>query len=207
MCSVTGQANSLFLSEIYAQLSELFKEPTQEFADDVASGRLLRFFEDHFQILGLDLPLIECISKGGDAYSRLKDEYRRLFLGPMPPYLVPVESVYKKWANDPECNLPLAGAKGYLMGDPAMDMIKRYQAHGIVIPDKYSSMPDHIALELEYMSFLCNNEYEEEQRDFIHSHLDWIDDLKDDISKNGQSGFYSTAIHITSAFVSFSSHQ
>lgn len=193
MCSVTGQANSLFLSEIYAQLSELFKEPTQEFADDVASGRLLRFLEDHSQILGRDLPLIECISKGGDAYSRLKDEYRRLFLGPMPPYLVPVESVYKKWANDPECSLPLAGAKGYLMGDPAMDMIKRYQAHGIVIPDKYSSMPDHIALELEYMSFLCNNEYEEEQRDFIHSHLDWIDDLKDDISKNGQSGFYTTA--------------
>ncbi|MEK6672338.1 MAG: molecular chaperone TorD family protein [Nitrospirota bacterium] len=207
MCSVTGQANNLFLSEIYAQLSELFKEPTQEFADDVASGRLLRFFEDHFLVLGLDLPLIERLSKGGDAYSRLKDEYRRLFLGPMPPYLVPVESVYKKWANDPECSLPLAGAKGYLMGDPAIDMIKRYQAHGIVIPDKYSSMPDHIALELEYMSFLCNNEYEEEQRDFIHSHLDWIDDLKDDIYKTGQSGFYTTAIHITSAFVSFSSHQ
>ena len=43
-------------------------------------------------------------------------------------------------------------------------MIKRYQEHGIVIPAKYSSMLDHIALALEYMSFLLTNGDEENQK-------------------------------------------
>lgn len=199
--------DKILWADVFAQLSELFKEPSMESASDIASGRLHGFFEESLAESGIDKSLLMGLLLKGDVYSTLREEYRRLFLGPMPPYIVPAESAYKLWANDPECTLPLAGEKGYLMGDPAIDMIKRYQAHGILIPDKYASMPDHIALELEYMSFLCNNEYEEEQEDFVHSHLDWIDDLKDDISNVCESGFYRTAIDLTSAFVNFLSRQ
>ncbi len=188
-------------ADIYAQLSEFFKEPTEEFADDVTSGRLLNFFNEAFSHLGLDTSLLSGISMNGDVYTILKDEYRRLFIGPTPPYIVPVESVYKKWSDDPGCKLAIAGEKGYLMGDPAIDMIKRYQANGIVIPDKYSSMPDHIALELEYMSYLCNNASKREQREFLETHLDWIDSLSDDINKSDKEGFYSTAIQLTKFFI------
>ncbi|MEW6410044.1 MAG: molecular chaperone TorD family protein [Nitrospirota bacterium] len=184
-------------ADIYAQLSEFFKEPTEEFADDVASGRLLNFFNEVFSILGLDASLLTGLSISGNVYTLLKDEYRKLFIGPIPPYIVPVESVYKRWSDDPGCKLAIAGEKGYLMGDPAIDMIKRYQANGIVIPDKYSSMPDHIALELEYMSYLCNNASKREQREFLETHLDWIDSLSEDINMVDKGGFYSTAIQIT----------
>lgn len=188
-------------------MSEFFKEPSKEFAGDVASGRLNGFFGESLAVSGFDQSLLMGLLLTGDVYSTLSEEYRRLFSGPLPPYIVPAESAYKRWTNDPGCTLPLAGEKGYLMGDPAIDMIKRYQAHGIVIPDKYASMPDHVALELEYMSFLCNNEYEEEQEDFVHNHLDWTDDLKADISKTNISGFYRTAANLTSAFINSLSRQ
>ena len=187
--------------DIFAQLSEFFKEPTGEFADDIESGRLLGFFRERLPSIGFDFSLLKGLLLKGDVYAILSEEYRRRFLGPLPPYIIPVESVYKQWSNDPECSLPLAGEKGYLMGDPAIDMIKRYQAHGIVIPDNYSSMPDHIALELEYMSFLCRNASDREQSEFLESHIDWIDDLASDIYKTADSVFYSAAIQITKPYI------
>ncbi|MEW6739672.1 MAG: TorD/DmsD family molecular chaperone [Nitrospirota bacterium] len=195
--------NKVFLANLYAQLSEFFKEPTEEFADDVASGRLLDYFKEVFSALDLDTSCLSGFLVSGDVYNILKDEYRRLFEGPLPPYIVPVESVYKRWSSDPECRLPMAGEKGYLMGDPAMDMIKRYQARDIVIPDKYSSMPDHIALEMEYMAFLCINGDIEEQMEFLGSHLNWIDELAKEI-KNFEQGskFYSAGAGITALIIS-----
>ncbi len=195
--------NKVFLANLYAQLSEFFKEPTEEFADDVASGRLLDYFNEVFWVIGLDTSLLSGISINSDVYTILKEEYRRLFSGPLPPYIVPVESVYKRWSNDPDCKLSIAAEKGYLMGDPAMDMIRRYQAHGIVIPDKYSSMPDHIALEMEYMAFLCINGDIEEQMEFLGSHLNWIDELAKEI-KNFEQGskFYSAGAEITVLIIS-----
>ncbi|MBI3593215.1 MAG: molecular chaperone TorD family protein [Nitrospirae bacterium] len=192
----------IFWAEVYSQLSEFFKEPTEGFANDVASGRLLKFFKEIFSNLDNDASLIAGLSMRGDVYAILKEEYKRLFLGPMPPYIVPVESVYKQWSNDPECKLPISGEKGYMMGDPAIDMIKRYQAHGIVIPDKYSSMPDHIALELEYMSFLCRNADIKNQREFVSSRLNWADELTRDIRNLSGNTFYSLCAKITAFIIS-----
>ncbi len=199
------KTNSKILpADIFAQLSEFFKEPTEEFAEDVSSGRLLEFFQTVFESFGIDdTPVLDGVKVEGDVFTVLKEEYKRLFVGPLPLYIVPVESVYKVWTSDPECKLPIAAEKGYLMGDPAIDMIKRYQEQGIVIPDKYSSMPDHIALELEYMAFLLTNGDEENQKEFMASHLDWLDELAEDI-KNFKMGssFYSAGAEVTALIVS-----
>lgn len=186
-------------ADIFAQLSEFFKEPTAEFAVDVESGRLRSFFEEVFAMLGLDSSVLEGLSVGGDAFANVADEYRKLFVGPLPPYIVPVESVYKKWTTDPDCTLPIAGQKGYLMGDPAIDMIKRYRADGIVIPDYYSSMPDHIALELEFMAFLHGSADagSEAAMKFSAEHLDWIDELAFEMEQLNGRGFYTTAARTT----------
>lgn len=192
-----------FWADIYSQLSEFFKEPTEEFAGDIKSGRLLNYFRDVFPSLGLDVSKLEDLSISGAIYAKLCEEYKRLFVGPLPPYIIPVESIYKKWTNDPECKLPIAGEKGYLMGDPAIDMIKRYQTDGIVIPEKYSSMPDHITLELEYMAFLFINGGINEQEEFLTSHLDWVGKLAKDIEVFMENkGFYSAVAEITALIVS-----
>lgn len=196
--------NDIEFCDIFAQLSEFFKEPTVEFADDVASGRLRSFFEEVFASHETEeSSMLNGLSVSGDVYTILEEEYRRLFVGPMPPYIVPVESVYKRWSNDPECKLPIAAEKGYLMGDPAMDMIRRYQTHDIVIPDKYSSIPDHIALELEYMAYLFINGVHDEQKEFLASHLDWVDDLTRNIRNFKESSkFYAAGAEVTALIIS-----
>ena len=172
-----SQPANLFWSTLYAQLSEFFKEPSAGFIADVASGRLAGFFDEQLRLLELDPAPCAGLAPGADVGARLGNEYRRLFRGPLPPYVVPVESVYKKWAGDPGCDLPLARQKGFLMGDPAVDMLRRYRDEGIAIPDELSSMPDHVALELEYLSFLCLRGDADACREFLTRHLDWLDDL------------------------------
>jgi len=176
--------------EVCAQLSEFFKEPSVGFAEDVASGRLARFFDENLRWLELDPEPSRGLVATGDVRAQLQEEYRRLFLGPLPPYIVPVESVYKKWTNDPDCHLPLAQEKGYLMGDPAVDMMRRYQAEGIEIPEALSSMPDHAALLFEYLSRLLQGSDEVACKEFVATHLDWLDDLSRDIEAAGTGGIY-----------------
>ena len=180
-------------SDLYAQLSEFFKEPSPGFVEDVASGRLARFFEERRGLLGLDTTLITGLAPDGEA---LGEEYRRLFTGPMPPYIVPVESVYKRWANSPDCQLPIALEKGYLMGDPALDMLRRYRDRGMEVPDAFSSMPDHLALELEYLAFLASQGDDPACREFLSSHLDCLGDLVRDIENAGGGGFYLSGARI-----------
>jgi TorA maturation chaperone TorD len=84
------------------------------------------------------------------------------------------------------------------MGDPAMDMIARYQARGILVPDRYVSMPDHIALELEYLALLFTDGDTARQRDFFAHHLDWVGDLAREIREHpGADPFYVAASEIT----------
>jgi TorA maturation chaperone TorD len=198
MSDIGSQPANLFWSGIYAQLSEFFKEPSADFADDVASGRLAGFFDERLRLLGLDPAPSRGLTASGDVPAQLDAEYRRLFLGPLPPYIVPVESVYKKWTNDPACHLPLAQEKGHLMGDPAMDMMQRYRAEGIVIPEALSSMPDHAALLLEYMSHLLIGGDAHACGEFQAMHLDWLDGLASDIQAAGTAGVYAHGADIAS---------
>lgn len=185
-----------FWSEIYAQLSEFFKEPTADFAEDVASGRLAKFFEGRCRSLALDPSSCNGLAPDGDVAAKIGSEYRRLFRGPLPPYIVPVESAYKKWTSDPNCHLPLAQEKGLLMGDSAVDMLRRYRDEGIEVPDDFLSMPDHVALELEYLSLLSLRGDEDASRDFLVRHMDWLDDLVREIETAGEGEFYSCGARI-----------
>lgn len=190
------QPENEFWSGIYAQLSEFFKEPSVDFTEDVASGRLARYFEERCISLALDPSSCKGLAPAGDVAASLAGEYRRLFRGPLPPYIIPVESVYKKWASDPDCHLPLAQEKGFLMGDPAVDMLRRYQEEGIALPDEFASMPDHVALELEYLSMLFLRGDEAASREFLVRHMDWLDDLVREIDAAGEGGVYSCGARI-----------
>lgn len=188
-------------AQTYAQLSEFFKEPSADFADDVASGRLARFFHEQLRLLGLDPAPCSGLAMEADVGARLRHEYRRLFHGPLPPYVVPVESAYKTWTDDPGCQLPLARRKGFLMGDAAVDMNRRYRQDGICIPDEFSSMPDHISLELEYMSLLSQRGDHDVCREFLTRHLDWLADLAAEVDAMGHGGFYASGARMAQAIV------
>ena len=196
MSDMAGHSANLFWSRMYAQLSEFFKEPSAGFTEDVASGRLARFFDEQLRFLKIDPAPYKGLAQDGNVAAKLGDEYQRLFRGPIPPYVVPVESVYKKWASDPGCHLPMAQEKGFLMGDSALDMMRRYRDEGIAVPDEFASMPDHLALQLEYLSFLSLRGDGKQCSEFLARHLDWLDDLADEIETVGGGEFYSSGVRI-----------
>jgi len=196
---------------LYAALSECFKEPCLEFAEDVATGRLYEVIAEGLR--ELDIPVLPDAIKGlrGDnpmmgpmvgpmigkdeailnVYRRLRDAYYSLFF---PLYVVPVESVYKAWKEGKD-------EKGYIMGDPAIEMKKRYAMAGIEIPVIYKDTPDHISLLLEYASLLCENLEEESRAGFVSGHLDWVEDLRNDIYKYSESRFYRAVADVTVSFL------
>lgn len=185
---------------IYTALSECYKEPGTEFAGDVVTGRLYDLITTGFQQLNIPVAEETILNLWPTAYNKLKEDYYSLFF---PLYVVPVESVYKEWTNVEDVTGAMKGEKGYIMGDPAVEMLHRYKMLSIEIPQVYKDTPDHIALLLEYASLLCENVYREERAGFVLSHLSWAEDLRDDIYKNSESIFYRAVADITVAFLQY----
>ena len=196
---------------IYAALSECFKEPSEEFADDIASGRFEEVIKEGLSLLNIPVPgetlrslslitVDEFTDKIIGVYKKLKADYHSLFF---PLYVVPVESVYKEWSTTDDVTGGMKGEKGFIMGDPAVEMINRYRMAGIEIPQIYKDTPDHIAILLEYASLLCENIGKEERACFVSSHFDWVEELRKDIHKYSESTFYRAVADITVDFIQY----
>ena len=126
----------------------------------------------------------------------LRLEYNRLFVGPGAPACPPYESVYRR--DRPESE------RGMLMGPSVIDVKKRYSEAGLQINKDFSDLPDHVAVELEFMCFLCAKEAEagadeeiwkRRQTEFWKFHLNtWIGEFSDRLFKNTKSPFYKASV-------------
>lgn len=120
----------------------------------------------------------------------LQVEYARLFVGPFELAAPPYGSVY------------LEGNRR-LMGDSTLAVRKMYQEHGLTLDVK--EVPDHIALELEFMHYLClreanaeaktntneANRLAEAQSDFMENFLGpWLAEFCTAIRNTTESPFY-----------------
>jgi TorA maturation chaperone TorD len=102
----------------------------------------------------------------------LQIEHTYLFItarphAPAPPY----ESAYY--------------GRGYLMGDPAFQVLEAYREAGLAMHKDYDALPDHFAAEMEFLSYLIQQEIEaaqtgdwagaenwrERQTSFLNKHL------------------------------------
>ena len=191
---------------LYSALSECYKEPTLKFAEDVINRNLYNTIENGFRLL--EIPLLPETLKGIEngyssrgeegiieEYCNLKEDYYSLFF---PLYVVPVESVYKEWVDG-------KNMKGYIMGEPAIEMKKRFNMLEIDLPEIYKDTPDHISLLLEYASLLSEYLPREGRIDFVLNHLDWLDDMRNDVFKYTDSSFYRSVADITVAFCEYES--
>lgn len=78
-----------------------------------------------------------------DYFTSLSGEYARLFHYSRPRLVPPYESVY---------------TEKRLFGERTMEIKRLYVAAGLEFRDPYNLPPDHIAYELEFMSYLCEQE-------------------------------------------------
>jgi TorA maturation chaperone TorD len=149
---------------------------------------------------GLYADIAKCCPKISDIDSLIID-YTKLFVGPYGLLAPPYGSMY---LDD----------KDRVMGNSTMEVKNRYAEEGLDVCLK--EVPDHIAIELEFMYFLIFKEleatkindldnisrYQEKQRAFLENHLGaWVPDFTDKIEANSQTGFYKNIARITKYFI------
>ncbi|MEO5357601.1 MAG: molecular chaperone TorD family protein [Nitrospirae bacterium YQR-1] len=178
-------------------LAWLVNEPDKEIVDFINDGTLYNTIYGYF--------LANSINSGNIA--QLKDENITFDSLCMKYYgsfndrgVSLVESVYKPWSTEPGSG---NSSKGFLMGDSALHMSFLYESFGIEIPEAYACMPDHLALELDFLSFLYDNYPSTHAQLFMSEHLNWIPSLIDEAVKNKMDEFYLSVLRITDDFICF----
>jgi len=148
--------------DLHVVLAAGLRHPDRQLREDVENGAYARELTDIATDLGveddlaIDPPTIE-----GREFT---EDYVALFEAARTPYAPPAESPYREWYGSRD---------GGLMGGPsASDMRDRYRAIDAEIPEAYPA--DHVALQLEYGSFLLEAGEHEEYRAFVADHLDWL---------------------------------
>lgn len=136
-------------------------------------------------------------------FEKLREEYYRLFEDETGEKISLVESFYKPWTQDPLCPLPFAKEKGYLMGDSGLHLLTLYQHCGLEVSDLFRGMPDHLILELEFLSFLYRHAGDDEIQQFIGDHLDWIPALIQNCERAQAHPFYLSLLNTLRLFLNF----
>jgi TorA maturation chaperone TorD len=196
---MTGQEKAPFCQI----LATLFYPPNQELVKQIYQGNIYSFFQKYSQPYGKDTDLIRGFFMEGDPKSLLKDlseAYESLFgLGGESISLV--ESYYKPWTLDPHWPLPFASSKGLLMGDSALHLLEIYRLCNLEVAEEFRGRPDHLALELEFLSYLYRWATDLEVKQFIEDHLDWISLLKEKLKRFDPHPFYVSTLEILDLFL------
>jgi TorA maturation chaperone TorD len=182
----------------------LLAPPDTSLVDDLKQGELRAWLENCVEDLGTDRELLLPFfteSEGNDFLSSLRTEYARLFDQQKETTISLVESTYKPWTADKSCAMVFATSTGLLMGDCAAHMLDLYRQASIEIPDEFRSMPDHLVLELEFLAFLYRVGSEEQSKQFISDHLDWIPELQRKTKEAGTYPFYRNSVELIRLFL------
>jgi TorA maturation chaperone TorD len=137
-------------------------------------------------------------------HERLAREHLRLFGGltygrsPPPPY----ESVWR--------------GEGKLMGKVTASVLRTYNEAGMELASGTTEPPDHIGIELSYLSYLCSRQadahrsrdstdtarYSRMQYDFLRQHvLRWVPSFCQQIAQADTTGFYRGIAILTKEFL------
>lgn len=133
--------------------------------------------------------------------------YTRLLVGPGDGYAPPYASFYLE---------PSVGGKPLLMGAEAVAVEQLYRQVGLEIAPGHPRLPDHLALELQFMQHLCSREaaalnladwsaahrWRKMQQDFLQNHLSpWLPAFAQKVYAVGAHPLYRALVELTLEFV------
>lgn len=176
-------------AEVAGMLARLISRPNEELVCALNSGELNR-------LIGGYLDETTDFLNDGYTLAYLTAMYDEAMGPASAKKALPVESLYKAWCAETEA----AEIKGLLMGDPAMHMIELYSSCKIELPAEFSGQPDHLALELEFLSILYEKYSDEMTLRFIADHLDWMPELLKKWRELQMPLFYIRAIETIETF-------
>jgi len=162
---------SIARAVIYRVLARCFSYPDRELVGLFDSARIEEFLES-WQYVGLDPT--ESIAKASSwlvqwssqetALKELEKEYTRLFVNAYAGVIAPpYSSVY-------------LNKERLVWGKSTAEVARLYEAAGLGIADNFRDIPDHIAAELEFASYLIAEQQKGEQDGSCHAQeLAWIE--------------------------------
>ena len=188
-------------SEIYKLLAECYYPP-----DEALSGKIIDLIDKFGMICprarqDIDWSEEEILNTVN--IQELMVDHARLFLGPYALLAPPYGSVYLE-------------AERRVMGNSTMDVANRYRGAGLTISERFKDVPDHIAVELEFMYYLVfkcieaakSNEADtvdenlKKQKEFLEDHLgSWISDFARTVSSQAETDFYRNLAIATRIFI------
>jgi TorA maturation chaperone TorD len=199
-------------SDTYFCFSLCFDYPTATMVEPTTVKTVAETINSLPQISGL-----EALSNAANAFNaelersgdvsgvpllHLQIEYNRLFAGPSKPQAYPYEEAFLNqsgWAVDSRRDI----AREYLQG-------------GLKLAPGFKDSPDHISLEFEFMSHLCEKEmieretrngpgiagYWKQQRSFLENHIvNWVPAFLATVERSAVLNFYKSLARIALGFV------
>lgn len=126
-----------------------------------------------------------------DSPEDIAADFNNIFAGQEDP-LVPNESLY---------HYPLAD-KPRLWGKATEEVQKFYKGAGVMLYEEMGLLPDHISVELLFMSYLAENGKLELQTHFLSEHImQWVPQYCTDIADLALTTFYKEIAEITKNFI------
>jgi TorA maturation chaperone TorD len=137
----------------------------------------------------------------------LQQEYTSLLVGPGDHYAPPYASIYLH---------PSQNGKAYLWGPEASAVEELYRAAGLEIAPGQSRVPDHLALELQFLHHLCACEansdihgqpeetahWRRQQQTFLQEHLlPWLPRFVEKLKQAQPRPFYGAVGEIVLGFL------
>lgn len=192
--------------DLFRFLSACFYEPAPEFAEEGLFDSIRQ------AATKLDPELADHARKLGEAFAAqdlqtLQVDYTRLFLGPIEALASPYGTSWQSAPAPTEDNPPLA-------------VLDLYSAGGFEIDAEFRELPDHVAVELEFMYLLTFTRNRAEaagktdevaateslQHRFLGEHLGlWIGPFAAAVKAGSQTAFYRELAEFTERFLQMES--
>ncbi len=193
--------NTPIREDSYRLIAACYYPPTKEQVEENCSRSLSSLLEQSLpDVAGYAREAAQRIGSDPEA---LEVEHARLFIGPFHLVAPPYGSFYLDDART-------------VMGESTVRVADFYHSCGLRLADDFAELPDHVAVELEFMSYLAHRQREaatsgdldrahrmlELQREFLATHLlPWLIPFTSSIIDDGESPFYQAVARCTAAFL------
>jgi TorA maturation chaperone TorD len=182
-------------SVLIAALLELAVSPAMAALSNGAAGDLLRRYAAGYH----------------GEINELQQEFHDLFTVPLGRYVTPYEAVYRD-----ERLVGEERVRGLLMGPSTVAVLQAYRDSGFAVSPQCKELPDHIGVELSFLSSLCDRERQRwEARDapaarlflthelrFLEDHLlRWVPELARRTAANARTLFFQGIACLTEEFI------
>jgi TorA maturation chaperone TorD len=187
-------------ADAYRLLSACYYEPEEAFLEEDVFGQLKQALSVLNPERAADAQAMGACFRE-TSHEDLRIDYTRLFLGPFNIRSKPYGSLYLDGGN-------------IVMGDSTMAVLALYREGGFHVAEAFTEMPDHVAVELEFLYLLNarlgNIQVENSERNrlaalerrLLDQHLGrWIVPFTEAMQKGAGTDFYGKLAGLTRGFV------